>query len=95
MDCNRILTTSGYPDHTAVDSYEYAISLSPDETSNVDAPFWVGVAPASTGTEALPYLRRAVVQGARWADLIRWLSASEPLPDDVDLIDRLVSAMQQ
>ena len=79
----------------AVNSYEFAMELLPDEATNGEAPFWVGVTLASVGDveAALPYLRRAADQDERWAELLRRLPAAELLPDDPDMMERLLSAM--
>ena len=79
----------------AVDSYEYAMSLLPDEATNGEAPFWVGVTlvTADKVDDALPYLRRAYAQNVRWAELLRRLPASDLLQDDPELIERLISSM--
>ena len=44
--------------------------------------------------EALPYLRRAQRLDDRWSRLIPRLSASGLLPDDGELIQRLVEGMR-
>jgi uncharacterized Ntn-hydrolase superfamily protein len=79
----------------ALASYRAAMSYVPDEATNGEAPFWVGVTLADTGNEedAIPYLKRAQMQDERWAELIGRLPASGLLPDDDDLIERLVAGM--
>lgn len=81
----------------AIRSYEYAMSLLPDEATNGEAPFWVGVTLASVGDvdNAIPFLQRASALDARWIELLRRLPASDLLPDDADLMARLTSAMSQ
>jgi uncharacterized Ntn-hydrolase superfamily protein len=81
----------------ALASYRAAMSLVPDEATNGEAPFWVGVTLADTGreTDAIPYLQRAYAQDARWAELVGRLPASGLLPDDSALIERLVSGMTE
>jgi tetratricopeptide (TPR) repeat protein len=66
----------------AMEAYRRAMELVPDEATNGEAPFWVGITLASTGdTEgAVPYLRRAQAQDARWAELVGRLPAAGLLP---------------
>ena len=80
----------------AIRAYREAMNLVPDEATNGEAPFWVGITLADAGREddAIPYLRRAYTQNTRWAELVGRLPASGLLPDDEALIDRLVSAMK-
>lgn len=80
----------------AMQSYNRAMELIPDEASNGEAPFWVGVTLASIDRveEAIPYLIRASEQDERWIELLERLPASGLLPDDVELIERLQSAMR-
>ena len=79
----------------AMDAYREATELVPDEATGGEAPFWVGVTLASEGREeeAIPYLQRAQAQHDRWADLLRRLPASDLLPADDALLDRLTAAM--
>jgi hypothetical protein len=65
-----------------MEAYRRAMELVPDEATNGEAPFWVGITLASTGdTEgAVPYLRRAQAQDARWAELVGRLPAAGLLP---------------
>lgn len=81
----------------ALESYSIAMDLVPDEATNGEAPFWVGVTLADTGNEAdaLPYLQRAYAQDSRWATLIGRLPDSGVLPDDEALIERLVAGMTE
>lgn len=80
----------------AISAYREAMDLVPDEATNGEAPFWVGITLADAGREgdSIPYLRRAYVQNTRWAELVGRLPASGLLPDDEALVDRLVSAMK-
>ena len=80
----------------AISAYRQAMDLVPDEATNGEAPFWVGITLADAGREgdAIPYLRRAYAQNTRWAELVGRLPASGLLPDDDALVDRLVSAMK-
>jgi len=79
----------------AIEAYTAAMELVPDEATNGEAPFWVGVTLADTGNEAeaIPYLSRAYAQDARWAELIVRLPASGLLPDNGELIQRLTDGM--
>lgn len=79
----------------ALAQYDVALSLLPDEATNGEAAFWVGVTLVGADDEAasLPYLRRAYQQDPRWAELLRRLPAADLLPDDEALIDRLTKAM--
>ncbi|MDA0377881.1 MAG: DUF1028 domain-containing protein [Bacteroidetes bacterium] len=79
----------------ALDSYNHAMTLLPDEATNGEAPFWVGVTLASIGDVdgAIPYLRRASALDERWIELLRRLPASNLLPDDTALMTRLTEAM--
>lgn len=79
----------------ALESYTAAMELVPDEATNGEAPFWVGVTLADTGNEAdaVPYLGRAYAQDERWAELLGRLPASGLLPDDDALIGRLKDGM--
>lgn len=80
----------------AMRAYSEAMDLVPDEATNGEAPFWVGITLASVGRaeEALPYLARAYRQDARWAELVPRLPASGLLPADDALVQRLVVRMR-
>jgi len=80
----------------ALASYSAAMSYVADSETNGEAPFWVGATLADTGREAdaIPYLKRAYAQDARWAELVERLPASDLLPDDPDLIARLLEGMK-
>ena len=80
----------------AMASYTAAMELVRDETTNGEAPFWVGITLASIGRveEALPYLARAYAQDVRWAELVARLPAAGLLPDDAGLVQRLVVRMK-
>jgi len=79
----------------AMRAYYAAMELVPDEATNGEAPFWVGVTLAGGGSvdDALTFLRRAQAQDGRWAELIRRLPASRLLPSK-DFADRLSEAMR-
>ncbi|MFC1526002.1 DUF1028 domain-containing protein [Candidatus Latescibacterota bacterium] len=80
----------------AMEAYGRATALVPDEATNGEAPFWVGVtlAGADRVDEAIPYLRRAQALDPRWARLVARLPASGLLPADEELIRRLVEGMK-
>jgi uncharacterized Ntn-hydrolase superfamily protein len=66
----------------AMEAYRRAMELVPDEATNGEGPFWVGITLASTGDTAgaVPYLRRAQAQDPRWAELVGRLPAAGLLP---------------
>lgn len=79
----------------ALIAYREATEMVPDSATNGEAAFWVGVTLADTGKadQAIPYLKRAYLQDPNWAKLLPRLSASKLLPDNPDLIKKLVNAM--
>ncbi|MDA0711443.1 MAG: DUF1028 domain-containing protein [bacterium] len=81
----------------ALAAYREATEIVPDAATNGEAAFWVGVTLSDTGRpeEGIPYLARAYRQDSHWADLLPRLPASKLLPDDTDLISRLVEAMKK
>lgn len=81
----------------AITAYREATALIPDEATNGEAPFWVGITLADAGRidEAIPYLVRAYNQDPRWATLISRLPSAGLLPDNPDLIARLREEMKQ
>ena len=81
----------------ALAAYRQALEIVPDRATNGEAAFWVGITLVDTGDpdRAIPYLARAYKQDKRWAELLTRLPASELLPDDPALIDRLVRAMKE
>lgn len=81
----------------AMQSYQAAMQIVPDSVTNGEAPFWVGITLASEGRteEALPYLERAYAQDERWAELVERLPPAGLLPEDEELIQRLVEGMRQ
>lgn len=66
----------------AMGAYTKAMELVPDDVTNGEAPFWVGITLASIGREedALPYLIRAQAQDPRWVELVGRLPAAGLLP---------------
>jgi len=79
----------------AMAAYTRAMDLVPDEATNGEAPFWVGITLASIGREddAIPYLRRATAQDPNWSELMRRLPAAGLLPS-VEVADRLAAALR-
>jgi uncharacterized Ntn-hydrolase superfamily protein len=78
----------------AMASYKAAMERLTDPETNGEAPFWVGITLASQGRvdEAMPYLKRAYAQDAKWAELTTRLPAAGLLPDEA-LARRLVEGM--
>lgn len=68
----------------AMRSYARAMELVPDEATNGEAPYWVGITLAASGRqeEAIPYLLRAQRRDARWAELTLRLPAAGLLPSE-------------
>ncbi len=81
----------------AMEAYVEATTVVPDEATNGEAPFWVGITLVDSGRvkEAIPFLARAYAQDHRWADLVPRLPASGFLPDDDELIEQIVTAMKK
>jgi uncharacterized Ntn-hydrolase superfamily protein len=80
----------------ALAAYHEATDLVPDAATNGEAAFWVGITLAGVEKvdEALPWLRRAQAQDARWSEVVRRLPAAGLLPDDPALVARLIAEMQ-
>jgi len=82
----------------AIAAYKQATTIVPDEATNGEAAFWVGITlinDAKQIDEGIPYLARAYRQDPHWAELVKRLPTAGLLPDDKILIDRLTSAMKQ
>ena len=79
----------------AMQSYKAAMNILPDAATNGEAPFWVGITLASEGRtdDAVPYLKRAYAQDAKWAELVGRLPASGLLPSE-DLASELQEKMK-
>ncbi|MFT5194017.1 MAG: putative Ntn-hydrolase superfamily protein [Cellvibrionaceae bacterium] len=77
---------------SALVSYHAALKIVPDEATQGEIPFWVGVTMASLGKvdEAIPYLIRGQRQHDRWIDLLPRLVTAGILPDEEGWIDRLI-----
>ena len=80
----------------AMEAYSRAMELVPDEATDGEAPFWVGITLAASGRveAALPYLRRAYAQDERWAELVPRLTDAGLLEDE-GIADALASAMRE
>jgi len=81
----------------ALEAYQAAMEIVPDEATNGEVPFWVGITLADTGrrAEAVPLLRRAYRQDPRWAELVRRLPRAGLLPDESELVEYLIGQMQE
>jgi len=81
----------------ALECYREATSIVPDEATNGEAAFWVGITLAGEGDRegALPWLSRAYAQDESWARLVPRLVASGLLPDEDGLVDHLVEGMKK
>jgi uncharacterized Ntn-hydrolase superfamily protein len=79
----------------AMEAYAEAMNLVPDEATDGEAPFWVGITLAASDRveEAVPYLERAYAQDHRWATLVLRLSPVGLLPS-AELARQLVAAMR-
>lgn len=80
----------------AVEAYEEALRLEPQGATNGEAAFWTGISLIEAGEveEGLPFLVDAQRVHPLWADLVPRLPAAGLLPEDPDLIDRVVSTMR-
>ncbi|MDD3643542.1 MAG: DUF1028 domain-containing protein, partial [Candidatus Krumholzibacteria bacterium] len=81
----------------ALGLYREATSIVPDEATNGEAAFWVGITLADTGDieGAIPWLVRAYRQDERWARLVPRLAAAGLLPDEKGLAGQLVDRMKK
>ena len=81
----------------ALAAYESASEIVPDLATDGEAPFWAGVAYATTGRleEAESLLSRAATFGDRWERLLPRLVRSKMFPDDTALLRRLLVAMRR
>ena len=77
--------------------YRQSTELVPDEATNGEAAFWVGISLANAGKidEAMPWLRRARAQDRRWIELVPRLSEVGLLPEDDELLSTLVKGMKK
>ena len=74
-----------------------ATTLVPDEATNGEIAFWIGMGVLGTGRveDAIPYLARAYRQDPRWAEVIARLPAAGLLPGDKSLVEKLMVAMKE
>ncbi|KPJ60931.1 MAG: Zn-dependent protease [Latescibacteria bacterium DG_63] len=81
----------------AMEAYVEATTIVPDQATNGEAPFWVGITLVDSGRidEAVPFLIRAYAQDQRWAEVVPRLPASGFLPEDEELIRTVVDAMEK
>jgi uncharacterized Ntn-hydrolase superfamily protein len=81
----------------AMEAYLEATTIVPDSATNGEAVFWVGATLANSGRveDAIPYLARAFAQDHHWAELVQRLPAAGLLPNDHELIARLVQEMKK
>ncbi len=88
------VTAQDFP--RALQSYSEAMDILPDEATNGEAPFWVGITLLDTGDveEALPYLKRAYTQDARWAELVPRLPAAGLLSASDEVVADIVEKMK-
>lgn len=79
----------------ALTAYQEACSLVPDEATNGETAFWVGVTLADHGREeeALTYLRRARAQDENWVRLLPRLVPAGLLRDEDGRLERLLRAL--
>ena len=80
----------------AMEAYQEAMNILPDDATNGEAPFWVGITLAASGRmkEAIPYLVRAYSADRCWAELVSRLPAAGLLPESPILVDQLVRGMR-
>ncbi len=81
----------------ALQCYTEALSIVPDEATNGEAAFWVGVTLIDTGRveEGIPYLARAYRQDRKWADLVPRLVTAGLLPGDEGLVEKILTEMKR
>jgi uncharacterized Ntn-hydrolase superfamily protein len=79
----------------ALDAYQAATTVIPDEATHGEAAFWTGVAFAAAGRpdDAQPFLERAARMQPAWELLLPRLVRSKMLPDDDSLLEQLRSMM--
>jgi tetratricopeptide (TPR) repeat protein len=82
--------TQGHID-AALEQYERAEELLPDESEPI---FWHAVTLASVGRveESLPLFADAFSRRPEWRELVPRLVPAQLLPDDPEMMERIVSA---
>jgi uncharacterized Ntn-hydrolase superfamily protein len=80
----------------AIQLYGHALSLAPDAATNGEAAFWTGISLVNAGRvdDGIAHLRRAQAVHSEWAELVARLPASRLLPQDPQLIERIVREMR-
>ncbi len=80
----------------AVEAYQTALTILPDEATNGEAAFWVGITLLDAGDveSALPYLKRAYAQDERWAVLVPRLPAAGLLRTDPATVKQIIEQMR-
>jgi uncharacterized Ntn-hydrolase superfamily protein len=75
----------------AVESYGKAASILPD---NPEVLFWAAITMITAGNddEALLFFKKVFAADTKWMEVVRRLPASGLLPDDKELIDKILSA---
>ena len=78
----------------ALEEYAAAAALYPEQ---VEVRYWQALTLATAGRvdEALPIFAEVFAEEERWRELTRRLPASGLLPDDADLLERILSARPQ
>jgi uncharacterized Ntn-hydrolase superfamily protein len=78
----------------ALEQYARAAEVAPEIS---ELPFWQAVTLASVGreAEAMPVFAAVFAKEPQWAELLRRLPAAGLLPDDPELIKRIVAQMPQ
>ena len=81
----------------ALQSYSEALEILPDEATNGEAAFWVGITLMDAGDkeQALSYLKRAYAQDIRWAKLVPRLPAAGLLNATEDEVVDIVEKMKE
>lgn len=81
----------------ALAAYDEATRIVSDEATDGEAAFWAGIAFANTGRleDAERLLARAATFGDRWSTLLPRLVRSKMLPDDDQLVARLLGVMRR
>ena len=74
----------------AVKEYSTAMSIYPE---NVEIIYWAAVTMAGAGevNEALPLFKQVFGKNKKWMELTKRLPHSDLLPDDPDLIKKILS----
>ncbi len=81
----------------ALESYSEALEILPDQATNGEAAFWVGITLMDAGDKekAIPYLKRAYMQDKRWAALVPRLPAAGLLRATEAEVEALVRQMSE